>query len=58
MAEYRAYVIGSDGHIVSATGLVCENDAAVIAQVRETLHEQTVEIWSGTRFIVRLDADR
>jgi hypothetical protein len=26
MAEYRAYVIGSDGHIASATGLVCKSD--------------------------------
>jgi hypothetical protein len=27
MAEYRAYVIGSDDHIVHATALVCVNDA-------------------------------
>jgi hypothetical protein len=37
MTEYRAYVIGSDDHIVSATALVCANDEAAIAEVRTFL---------------------
>ena len=58
MIEYRAYVIGSDGHIVSATGLVCENDEAAIAEARTFLLDQTIEIWSGDRFVIRLDPER
>jgi hypothetical protein len=54
MAEYRAYVIGSDGRVVSATALVCEDDEEVIAKVRTFLLERTIEIWSGARFVIRL----
>jgi len=55
MAEYRAYVIGSDGHIVGATELVCENDEEAIRQVTTLVLERSIEIWSGDRFVVRLD---
>jgi hypothetical protein len=58
MIEYRAYVIGSDGHILSATGLVCEDDDAAIAQVKTFLLDRTIEIWSGARFVIRLGPER
>ena len=58
MIEYRAYVIGSDGHIVSATELACENDEAAIAKVKTFLLNRTIEIWSGTRFVTRLGPER
>ena len=54
MPEYRAYVIGSDDHIVSATALVCESDDEAIAEVRTLLLERTIELWSGDRFVIRL----
>ena len=58
MTEYRAYVIGSDGHIVSATGLVCEDDEAAIEEVETFLQDWTIEIWSGDRFVIRLYPER
>ena len=58
MIEYRAYVIGSDGHFVSATGLICENDEAAIAEVKRLLLDLTIEIWSGARFVIRLGPER
>jgi len=54
MTEYRAYVIGSDGHVVSATALVCGNDEQATAEIRTFLLERTVELWSGDRFVIRL----
>ena len=57
MGEYRVYVIGSDDHIVNATALVCENDAQAIAAVRTFLLDRTIEIWSGDRFVIRLDPE-
>ena len=45
----------ADGHILSATGLVFENDEAVIAEVKTSLLNRTIEIWSGDRFVIRLD---
>jgi hypothetical protein len=44
MTEYRACVIGSDGHVVSATALVCENDEQATAEVRTFLLERTIEL--------------
>jgi hypothetical protein len=58
MTEYRAYVIGRDDRIVSARELVCENDEAAIAEVKKLLLGRTIEIWSGNRFVIRLDPER
>jgi hypothetical protein len=46
-----------DGHTFSATALICENDEEAIAQVNTFLLEQTIEIWSGARFVIRLGAE-
>jgi hypothetical protein len=56
MAEYRAYAIGSDGHIVKAAALVCDDDDQAIARAKLALGNCTIEVWSGVRFVVRLDA--
>jgi hypothetical protein len=58
MTEYRAYVIGSDGHIVGATALVCENDEEAVAEASTFLLERTIEPWSGNRFVIRLYPER
>ncbi len=58
MTEYRAYLFGSDGHIFKAEPMICENDAEAIARARTLAAEQTVEIWSRDRFVIRLDPKR
>ncbi len=58
MIQYRAYVIGSDGHFVSATELVCESDEAAAEEASALLQEQSIEIWSGDRFVIRLYPER
>lgn len=59
MLEYRAYTIGRDGHIFQAEPMICENDEAAIARGRQLLgSEHTIEIWSGDRFVIRLDPVR
>jgi hypothetical protein len=55
MAEYRAYAIGSDGHIVKAAALVCDDDDQAIARAKLEFENYTIEVWSGVRFVVRLD---
>jgi hypothetical protein len=56
MAEYRAYAIGSDGHIVKAAALVCDDDDQAIARAKLEFGNYAIEVWSGVRFVVRLDA--
>jgi hypothetical protein len=57
MTEYRAYAIGSDGHIVKAIALVCDDDKQAIKEAKEALANYTIEVWSGNRFVVRIDLE-
>jgi hypothetical protein len=38
MPEYRAYRIGTDGHFVNSTPLVCTDDADAIGQAQRLCH--------------------
>jgi hypothetical protein len=57
MAEYRAYTIGNDGHIVDCQPMVCPNDMAAIKQAQPLVNGRPIELWSGKRFIIKLEAD-
>jgi hypothetical protein len=52
--DYRAYLVGSDGHFVRFVGLSCSDDAEAIEQALRLIAGQNIELWSGERFIVRL----
>jgi hypothetical protein len=54
VVDYRAYFVGSDGHFVRFVGLSCSNDAEAIEQAQRLIQDQDIELWSGGRFIVRL----
>ena len=58
MSEYRVYAIGPDGHIFKAEPMICEGDEEAIAQAQALVAEHTIEVWSGDRFVVRLDPVR
>jgi hypothetical protein len=58
MAEYRVYAIGDDGHIVKSTPLICDDDSQAVQKAREFCEGHTLEIWSGERFVVRLNTER
>jgi hypothetical protein len=58
MSEYRVYTIGPDGHIFKADHMICDNDDEAISRVRVIVAEHPVEIWSGSRFVIRLDPAR
>jgi hypothetical protein len=53
--EYRVYAIGSDGHIVDATPLVCDDDDQAKEKAGELFKNKTIEIWSGERLVARID---
>jgi hypothetical protein len=55
-AEYRAYLIGSDGHFASFRSLVCDNDADAIAWAKQLTGDQEIELWNGKRLVGRLPA--
>lgn len=55
MAEYRAYALGADGHIVDWKPLICDGDNQAIEKAREAFEGRTVELWCGERLVAGLN---
>ena len=49
MAEYRAYVIGADGHFIRAVELVCPDDDAAKDCAKQLVEGHDIELWAGDR---------
>jgi hypothetical protein len=56
MPEYRAYIVGEDGHISSYRAFVCDSDANATVWAKQLVDGHDVELWNGGRFVIRLDA--
>jgi hypothetical protein len=56
--EYRAYVVGPDGHFMRAHGFAAENDDAAFEHARQFVNGYDAELWSGGRFVAKLTARR
>jgi hypothetical protein len=52
--EYRAYIVGVDGHFIGFEPLICRNDGEAVAKAKRLLDGQDIEIWSGERLVIRL----
>jgi hypothetical protein len=57
MEEYRAYVIGFDGHIINRVDIRCpdEKEARRLAKIAVDGHG--VELWQADRFIERFEPE-
>jgi hypothetical protein len=55
MPEYRAYLIGSDGHFRDAVGMNCEDDKSASERAANLAEAEAVEIelWQGARMIAK-----
>jgi hypothetical protein len=58
MADYRAYFVGDDGHIIGFEPLVCADDGEAIEKAKRLTDKHPIEIWSGDRLVKRLSATR
>jgi hypothetical protein len=47
MSDYRAYLIGNDGHIFQAMNLDVPDDAAAIAAALQLVDGHDVELWQA-----------
>jgi hypothetical protein len=54
--EYRVYVLGEDGHFISFRAFSCQDDSEAIVWAKQLVDAHPVELWSGGRFIVRLES--
>jgi hypothetical protein len=51
MPDYRAYLIGSDGHFYRSIALDAQDDAAAIAAAKQLVDGHDVEVWQRDRKI-------
>jgi hypothetical protein len=55
MADYRAYVVGADGHFVNGRAFVCDNDSNATEWAKQLFDaDKEVELWCGARLVARL----
>jgi hypothetical protein len=58
VVEYRAYSVDHDGHFVGFEAMICTDDAEAIEKAKRLVHGFAVEVWSGERFVTRLEATK
>ena len=59
MAVYRIYVLSPEGHVIAPAQLVeCPDDNQAIREARQYVDEEPVEVWEGTKRVVRLEPVR
>lgn len=46
MQEYRAYIMGLDGHVQKRVDLQCNNDDEAIRLTRQLVNDYDVELWA------------
>ena len=52
--EYRAYVMGHDGHIKASRAFICQNDEDATVWAKQLVDGHDIELWNGERFVIRL----
>ena len=55
VAEYRVYIIGSDGHFYNSLPLECADDDMAMERARQLVVGHDVELWQRDRKIARFD---
>jgi hypothetical protein len=51
MNEYRAYIVGADGHFTASREITCAGHDEAVVWARQLVDGRDVELWSGHRFI-------
>jgi hypothetical protein len=55
MPDYRAYLIGSDGHIFQGVDLDMPDDEAAMVAALQLVDGHDVELWEGARKIGKFE---
>jgi hypothetical protein len=54
MADYRAFMVGSDEHFVGFEPTVCDTDDRAIERAKTMLGDRDIEVWCAERLVIRL----
>jgi hypothetical protein len=55
MPEYRAYLVGHDGHFSEAVPLVCGDDDEAMKKAKQLVDGHDVELWQRDRKIATFE---
>jgi hypothetical protein len=55
MKNYRAYAVWPNGNFEGYEALICVDDDEAIGRARRLADNSAIELWSGERFITRLE---
>ncbi len=55
MQEYRAFIMGPDGHITSCVEMVCESVEDARQRAKRLVNGHSVELWQRDRKIDRFE---
>jgi hypothetical protein len=55
MKSYRAYAVWPNGNFEGYEALICVDDDEAIGAARRLADKSAIELWSGERFITRLE---
>ena len=55
MSEYRAYTVDKNNHFVSHRAFVCDSAEDAIPWTKQQLDGHPIELWSGARFVLRIE---
>ena len=58
MQEYRAYILGPNGHIQNRVDLVCEEEAMAKDKAKQLVDGHDIELWQGDRMIATFKAEQ
>jgi hypothetical protein len=51
------YFIDRNGRTAKAKNLHCENDVQAVAEARQAIDGQDLELWQADRMVIRLNAN-
>jgi hypothetical protein len=51
MQDYRAYIMGSDGHVQNRVDLRCNDDAEAVRLAKQLVDGRDIELWQLDRHI-------
>jgi hypothetical protein len=58
MDEYRAYVMGSDDHIINRGDIRCSDEEEARRLAKIAVDRHAVELWQADRFIERFEPEQ
>lgn len=57
MGEYRAYIIGADGHIKRRIEIEAQDESAARERAKQFVDGHAVELWEGATKIDRFEPE-